>query len=251
MHRTDPPNTPGQRSAGLLDPTGAEATDLWSVPWTIGDAIRATALMIAGTLVILALSRPLSAAVGLEERAFLAPWLAALLGVLMVTAVWFVAVRKYSVKWGSLGLRAPRARRSFVLPWLAVLASLGFASVYAAVVTAAGADLLEPMPIPEDLLGSGVPRLFNSLIIVLWGPFTEELFFRGFLLTALVPAMGTVRAAGLSSAIFAGAHLALGALAPIFMTGLLLSWLYIKTRSLWPPVMAHALQNLLAVSVAA
>ena len=244
-------NTAGQRSTDLLDPTVAETGDRWSVPWTVRDAVRATALVIAGALIILALAQPLSNAVGLDERSLLAPWLAGLLGAVMVTAVWLVAVRKYGVKWHTLGLRAPSARRSFLLPWLAVLASLGFATVYAVVASAAGAELFEPTPIPEGLLGDGVPRLFSTLIIVLWGPFTEELFFRGFLLAVLVPALGTVRAAALSSAVFAGAHLALGALAPIFVTGLLLSWLYIKTRSLWPPIMAHAIQNLLAVSVAA
>ena len=39
------------------------------------------------------------------------------------------------------------------------------------------------------------------------------------------------------------------AMAPIFFAGLLLSWLYLKTGSIWPSFVAHALQNLIAVSM--
>jgi membrane protease YdiL (CAAX protease family) len=36
---------------------------------------------------------------------------------------------------------------------------------------------------------------------------------------------------------------------PLFVTGLLLSWLYLRTGSIWPPFAAHAAQNLLALAV--
>jgi membrane protease YdiL (CAAX protease family) len=86
------------------------------------------------------------------------------------------------------------------------------------------------------------------MVVVVWGPFAEEVFFRGFLLAALLPALGPTRAAAVSSAIFAGAHLTLSTMMPIFVTGMLLSWLYLRSRSIWPPFMAHAVQNLAAVA---
>jgi membrane protease YdiL (CAAX protease family) len=52
-----------------------------------------------------------------------------------------------------------------------------------------------------------------------------------------------------SSALFAAAHLSVGAAVPAFVSGMLLAWLYLRTRSIWPPVTAHALQNFIAVSV--
>ena len=50
-----------------------------------------------------------------------------------------------------------------------------------------GLDILVPEPIDVDRLGSGVFRVANVAIVVLVGPFAEEVFFRGFLLTALMP----------------------------------------------------------------
>ncbi|MED5568055.1 MAG: CPBP family intramembrane glutamic endopeptidase, partial [Chloroflexota bacterium] len=40
----------------------------------------------------------------------------------------------------------------------------------------------------------------------------------------------------------------IGVLVPIFVTGMLLAWLYHRTGSLWPGIAAHAGLNALAVS---
>ena len=40
-----------------------------------------------------------------------------------------------------------------------------------------------------------------------------------------------------------------GVLVPAFVSGLILSWLYLKTGSIVPPVIAHAAQNLLVLAV--
>ena len=110
-----------------------------------------------------------------------------------------------------------------------------------------GPDLLVPEPIEADNLGSGVFRVLNIATVGLIGPFAEEVFFRGFLVTAFVPTLGVVRAAALASAVFAISHIDLGVMVPFFFTGLLLAWLYIKTRSIWPPLLAHVAQNVLAI----
>ena len=135
------------------------------------------------------------------------------------------------------------------MPWLALMGSLAFTGVYSAVVSALGLDSLELPPIEEGLLGQGAIRVLNSVVIAGWAPFAEEVFFRGFILAALVPSLGMVRAAIVGSVVFAAAHLTLGTMVPIFVTGLLLSWLYLRSRSIWPPLVAHMAQNLIAVSV--
>ena len=50
-----------------------------------------------------------------------------------------------------------------------------------------------------------------------------------------------------SAAVFAALHLAPALLLPVFVTGLLLGFLYHRTGSLWPCIAVHAAQNLLAV----
>ena len=219
------------------------------VPWKATDAALATAFLFASFLVIQILLGLVIGVGDLEEWNFPTILLAGAVEGLMLVAVWAFGIKRYHVRWRSLGLRQPETRWVLTLPWLALFGSLAFASIYSVTVTGIGVEILEPTPIPEDVLGHGFSRLLNTLIIVLWAPFTEEVFFRGFLLAALIPAFGAVRAVVISSLIFAAAHMMLSTMIPLFVTGLLLSWLYVKTRSIWPPLTAHAAQNLLAVSV--
>ena len=222
-----------------------------SVPWKVTDAALATALVVASFVLILLLATLVTGILGVEERTLLTPWFAGATEGVMVVAVWVFGINRYHARWQTLGLRRPVGRGSFAWPWLVVVASLGFTSVYAAIITVIGVDSLEPPIIREQLFGQGVARLVNTAVVVLWVPFAEEVFFRGFLLAALVPPLGAVRAALVSSAVFAVAHLLVSTMIPIFVTGLLLSWLYLRGRSLWPPIVAHAVQNLIAISVAA
>ena len=169
----------------------------------------------------------------------------------MLVGVWVFAVRKYHIPWRALGLRFPESRHNLLTVWVALLGSLAFAIMYAATLISFGPELLRPPAVPEDFVGEGTHRLLIALIVGLGGPFAEEVFFRGFLLTALVPSWGTMGAIIVSSAIFAVAHLMISTMIPIFVTGLLLSWLYLRSRSIWPPVAVHSAQNLIVLSMVA
>ncbi len=133
---------------------------------------------------------------------------------------------------------------------LALLGSLAFTTAYVLAIDALGIGWLEPPEVPQEAFGQGVQRVLNSFTIVVWGPFAEEVFFRGFVLGGLLAPLGVTRAALASSALFAAAHVSPGSLIPIFVTGLLFAWLYLRTRSLWPPFAAHAAQNALAIAAA-
>jgi membrane protease YdiL (CAAX protease family) len=66
----------------------------------------------------------------------------------------------------------------------------------------------------------------------------EEALFRGYLFQAAAEKLGWLRATVVLSVLFAGAHLGnphvgIGALANIFLAGVLLSLAYLRTRSLW------------------
>ena len=89
----------------------------------------------------------------------------------------------------------------------------------------------------------------SILMIVVIGPFTEEVFFRGFIFPALRAWLGLGLALVVSGAIFAVFHVDPKVMLPIFVTGVMLAWLYHKTGSIWPPLVAHALQNALALAV--
>jgi membrane protease YdiL (CAAX protease family) len=79
----------------------------------------------------------------------------------------------------------------------------------------------------------------------------EELLFRGFV-QAGVMAQAVSSAGGLAigAFLFAIFHLDPWRFAGVFVLGLFLGWLRLQSQSLWPPVLAHALNNALSIGLA-
>jgi len=96
---------------------------------------------------------------------------------------------------------------------------------------------------------SSAPKLMIVLAIVVAAPLFEEIFFRGFLMSAL-EARGLSPAAGavVSAALWAVIHLQYDFynIVAIFLMGLLLAAARIKTGSLVPCLVMHALGNAIA-----
>ena len=216
-------------------------TDAPDVPWNVWDVVRASGLIVAAAaavVVVLAM---------LEPGPALTAVLLALPHSAMLAAVWLFGVRKRG-GWGPVGFVPPLLPQGLLLAGLVLLASLGAGAVYVSIVSALGLDALLPPRLPRELLGEGHARLLSIAGVGLAGPLIEEVFFRGFLLAALVQPLGPFRAAMVASAVFSAAHASIAVVLPLFFTGLLLSWLYLRTGSLWPPFAAHAAQNLLALA---
>ncbi len=210
------------------------------VPWNVWDVVRAIGLIAAvtaGVAVVLAVQKP---GPGLTAAALALPHST------MLAAVWLFGVRGRG-GWRPVGFVAPHPQ-GLLLAGLVLLASLGAGAVYVSIVSALGLEFLTPPDLPHEILGEGAARLLSIAGVGLAGPLVEEVFFRGFLLAALVQPLGAFRAAVVASAVFAAAHASIAVVLPLFLTGLLLSWLYLRTGSLWPPFAAHAAQNLLALA---
>lgn len=231
----------------MMASPSVEATD---VPWRVKDTFLGLALVLVGTMAVLLLLRQFRGDDGPQETAPLIALAFLVLPGLMTFSVWLFGVERHRVPWRALGLRRPVGRWSMVLPWLALLLSLTFLAGYGLVITVLGLDFLIPEPIPADALGEGVYRPINTVSIGVLGPIAEEVFFRGFMLAAMVRRFGTLKGSALGSAVFSASHVRIGVFVPFFVSGLLLAWLYLKTQSIWPPIVAHAAQNLLAISLA-
>ncbi|MGB3292043.1 MAG: CPBP family intramembrane glutamic endopeptidase, partial [Phormidesmis sp.] len=103
------------------------------------------------------------------------------------------------------------------------------------------------------LLGNGnsrYPQLYDGLMLFLllvYAPLVEELIFRGILLQRWGAKWGLRWGLGASSLMFGLLHFN----NPLGLTlfGLVMGLLYIRTRSLWMPIMCHALNNLAAVGI--
>ena len=107
-------------------------------------------------------------------------------------------------------------------------------------------------PSPNDqiyFLGDGFRLLFNILIVGLWAPFNEELLFRNFLIPIISSKYGSFIAVTISSALFSLMHIELSLLIPVFLLGVCLSWLFKKTQSVWPCIIAHSIWNMIVIVV--
>jgi len=95
-------------------------------------------------------------------------------------------------------------------------------------------------------------RIPLVLVVISAGPLVEELLFRGVLLSALLQRMPVGWAVAGSSLLFACMHLPeLGylwyAVPSLALLAAALAWLRLRSGSLWPAVLAHGVNNLLAV----
>ena len=106
------------------------------------------------------------------------------------------------------------------------------------------------------------PSLFVTLQLLV-SPLIEELFFRGFLLPTMYQIVGRWTAIATNSLLFMLIHwpywLSHAESARLFVANsigvcgfaLLASWLYDRSRSVWPPTLAHTCNNLLAMVLVA
>lgn len=224
--------------------------------WGLGEVI--------GVAVVFVLSLPLIAAtLGITRMPTLAELSAFAVAqdlLFVVLAVYVVRVR-YGLDLTTLGIRLAR--------WpllLAVGAAVGAATIplselaeRAAILVIGlfiGVDRAESMADAEharDVL-TGILRgpLTRSeiawilVLVCIIVPIGEEIFFRGFLYTAL-RRWGVTLASALSAIFFGAVHQQIVHFLPIFLLGVVLALLFERMRSLIPGMIVHGLNNLVAI----
>ncbi len=229
---------------------GQGAGSLPAATWRGGEVVLGILLVGVAFLFISATTLLLDTLTHLPHGLAWGAWIGShAIGVVILAAVWLLGNKDGQLPLAALGLVCPRTSwlMSVLLAGAALGASLGFTALYAWLVTLLDVSILMPPEVPRGILFPGIYSLFSLEALALWTPFTEEIFFRGFIFAGLVPRMGVWRSGLVSALIFALFHLHPGVILPIIVTGLLLAALYRLTGSLWPPVMAHAGQNGIAL----
>jgi uncharacterized protein len=103
---------------------------------------------------------------------------------------------------------------------------------------------------PEPFPGGLHATLGLALVAVVFaaiGPFGEELYFRGLLVGALGGGLPAVLA---QAAVFSAVHLIAPALLLLFLDGLILGLIRLRTSSIWPGFIVHAINNAAALALA-
>ena len=95
----------------------------------------------------------------------------------------------------------------------------------------------------------GIDMIYLLIGGVIVGPICEEIIFRGIIEEGFLQTYNSPGKAILFSAmIFGGIHLVPLQVLNAFLAGLLLGWIYWKTRSLWIVIIMHILNNYMAFS---
>jgi membrane protease YdiL (CAAX protease family) len=106
-----------------------------------------------------------------------------------------------------------------------------------------------------DELGTCSPDVIVVIIavflIAVVAPISEELFFRGFVFSGLRDRFSFWPAALIGGLIFGAIHIPTGptTVIPLTVLGMVFCWIYEKTGSVWPCVIAHMINNSLALAV--
>lgn len=218
--------------------------DWREVPWTIGDMLRAFALVVLGLfLAAVAIERlsGLSQAGDQVARLVLAAMIQA---ALMIGAVLVVALGVRRASWRHLGLDRPLSRFwSGLLGGVAmVVAALAFGWLVRHV-----SPELPTQPMVDIMLEHSGWRSAAALgfVVVVLAPLSEELVFRGFIYAGLRRWLGKWPAVMLASLAFTLVHLQFhwALFFQIMLLGIILALLYERTRNLLVPILAHGVYN--------
>jgi len=147
------------------------------------------------------------------------------------------------------GLRRLSALKA--IGWLAAtwVAFIAFSAIWAAALGVTENDDL-PQQLGAD--NSTTALVFVALLVCVAAPIAEELFFRGFLFTAMRRWIGVAGGAIVTGVVFGAIHAGSADavfLVPLGVFGALLCLLYHRTGSLIPSIVLHALNNSLALGV--
>lgn len=165
-------------------------------------------------------------------------------GVALIGSVYLLGLRRRRFDWSAVGINPPRRG------WMTTAVLLGLVVIPLSGLIAYGIQLALgrapenpqlPFLAPEGFSWFGAISMlvFGGLV----GPFAEELLFRGVIYTWLRDRWNVWLANLASSLLFGILHGEVSVAGAAFVLGIILAWSYERSRSLWPPVLIHVLNN--------
>ena len=224
------------------------------IPWSVTDVVKGVVLYLVALAVVIGI---LSLFLAFDpfslntDKGFTTALLFVVMSVgelLMLLAAWRFSSFKYRCGWHSLGFRYPRKLGNAVrLVIIALILSFLASLIYAIIITALGLNSLQATEPPSELVETSAGVAVFAILAVLVAPIAEETFFRGFVFPGIGRKYGMWWGAIASAVLFAVMHGSLGALFGTFVIGLVLAWVYVRTRSIWACIGCHAAYNSLAL----
>ena len=223
----------------IPDETAIPQTSQWAdIPWSTRDVWVGAALLFGVMMVLLVggvLFPDLNTSLLLIASELL-----------LLLPIWWLGIRKYNASWHVMGLRRFSMEALAIGCGLMVL-SWGFNLVYSLILALFNTRSQPDMSVLFTDTSSPWGILLGGAV---FAPIIEEIIFRGFIFGGLTKRYGWVKAAAISSALFALIHMQPFAILPIFILGVIFAFLYQYSGSIWPAVVMHMSSNLLALSAA-
>jgi uncharacterized protein len=167
---------------------------------------------------------------------------------IILLAIYVQIVRGRRASWRAVGYRMPPALPLALAPVIAIGQLMTVALLNATVLALTGQF---ENPQIEAITGGGGFSWTNFVLMLLLAgvaaPVVEETLFRGVLYGWLRVRMPVVLAVVISAAVFAGVHVIPILLPALFVVGIILAVVYEWSKSLWVPILLHAIQNSVAV----
>lgn len=151
-------------------------------------------------------------------------------------------------------IRAPLSATGLInFNWQSILYGLGGGVFLFFCVGLLGDFIIERLGTPEPqsfaLVVQGADSLWQFVVLLILGgviiPLKEEIIFRGLVFPPLRKAYGNAGGIVLTALFFGVMHFDLIRFLPLLFGGIVLTWLYAKTRILWPSIIAHGVWNML------
>jgi len=163
-----------------------------------------------------------------------------------IGAVLIFARMRAPVRPWQLGLRTTRVGPAIGWTALTLAALIGFSIAWSALL-----DRQEAENLPESLgvQESTVALVATAVLVTVLAPIAEELLFRAYVFPALRNWRGTIPAVVITGLLFGLLHVLSApvyALVPLALFGSFLCVLYLKTKSLYPCIALHSINNSIA-----
>lgn len=158
-----------------------------------------------------------------------------------------ILVRKGTLR--QLGFKPFKLAHSIALIAFLFMATRIFNGGYAYFISRFGTNPpSDQMTVVDQVFGGGLAGMLLAFALtVVVAPIVEELVFRGFVYPAIRKKIGAWPSIAFTGALFGLIHLDFYLFLPLAVIGFALGWLYEKTDSIGPPILLHAINNLVAV----
>lgn len=219
-------------------------TTVGSVPWKPSDVFIALGTVIVVFVALAMLMLPFRNQVG--SGAVILVFSALITSCILFASSWVFGPLKHGVSVDTLGFRSPNFSTLSLrlLPVSVLLLALALNGVYSALVEYWSLEVFQPPELPA--FGTSTAILVGIFFVV-FGPLAEEVFFRGFALQGISRRFGIKTGVVVSSLLFGILHVNL--VIPTFLIGILLAFLFVRTRSVLPCFLVHSAHNGLVFTV--